>query len=492
MAYYFYVKSGYGTRSATLDSPFTTPQNTTFALLAPGDVYASIDDATIISSKTNSPTSGDHVRVSHLHNASYTPASTDVRIGANNAINASEGLIVASVDDTACDTYKPGATEDLGGTQFDFHLYGNGILAGFTLRTGDNVLASGSSFGHWDIIDCTLTVEGNLDLAIRANIDGVQWRLFNVDINTIATNITAGLIQLTNSCRVEWFGGAVGGNGIPNGGTIINSAMGYAGGAIFSAYGVDFTACNSADLMPSCPAINTDEVIFIYSGCKLTTTATLPTYVTNLTLPRHRFRLLNSDDTTNDDAHRFFEITGAGSAENNDTIYVTDTAAWGETAVKSSIQVKTSSLCSQVHPFVFDMLGVYAKITDAATDKIIVNLVTDAALTDADIAAFIMYEDGTVAMQYNFLHTHPVAAVGGYSGRDPLTTGSTLTNDATHGLAIGDWESGASGLTPYTLILDTNDDPGVSNIIGVRIEVYKDFTTGLDVLYIDSDLAVGA
>ena len=181
--------------------------------------------------------------------------------------------------------------------------------------------------------------------------------------------------------------------------------------------------------------------------------------------------MYNCDDATGNDFHRFLRTTGSGAVYNNDSVYVTATKAWYGGLAYSSMEVTTTAFCNHGNPFVFDFPSRYADLSDASSDLVTIELVTAAAqtLTDTDIAAFLVYPDGTTAVIPVWVTSGKTVGAGNY-GVDPLAAGTTLAAGA---LGAGDWTGEPVSGNFYKMQLDTTGTAGQATALAIRIEVYK-------------------
>ena len=476
---FFYIKDDGSAESgtATGDGGRYVVQKTgdwTTAFTATTEYYASFYVCEIA---TTPPTGGDIIFVSHLHNASVSPPNI---VNFSDATVVQLGIRVVSVDDTDCAVYKPGAYELMNTNTYTYRPTGNLMMAGVSFEGLKNTLTADADLRKFVLQDCTLSVTGDLEYFLYLSQQGVDAHIINVDMDMSAA-AGYGVLMISSGARLVWDGGAFIGTGSIA--IMFNSSFMDDGGgsAIFN--GVDVSMVAGA-LCAQGNASTEDTFLVRYNKCKISPTATLPTPGTDLQLPSHRFEMFNCDDGTSDEFHRFYVATGSGSAQNNDSVYITSGKVWASNGVNSSIQVKTSSRCDRVMPFTFELLATYSNL--ASSTKVIVNMVTDAVLTDTKIAAFLVYPDGTINVQANWVTsgrtydatTHAI---------DPLHAGTTLPASS---LGAADWTGEPISPNFYKLELDTSSDPGIASAVSVRIEVYYDFTGDGDVLYISPELEV--
>jgi hypothetical protein len=475
MPNYFYVKSGLGTR--TTDTGFTSPETGAFGSgnLTAANTYANLG---VVAGLTTPPTDGDIVFVSSAHNATYD-AGANV-IFNNNGVLDAVGVKIVSVDDTDCTAYLPGASENLNDAADDYGFVNSGLMAGISLETGDDVITTFTR-SLWRYIDGTITVDGNNDVGVFLSTDGARLVLEDVSIKGNAVNWD--VFALNAGCVVEWRGGILGGTAQP--GEFFHVVQsGISGGFTALFTDVDLSLF-TGQIVPAFAVHNTDNFLIRFQNCKLNTSATIYT-----TLPtiQHRFEMFNCDDSVGGAFHRFLIADGAGQVANNDTVYVTASTPWYEGTDKSSLEVQTTSLCSHVQPFVFDLPAQYIDLSQASSDVISIDLVSDFTLTDTDIVASIIYPDGTAPLT-SYLQ-HSTTPVTGSNSVDPIGTGTTLTN--TGGLDATDWTGEPASPNFYRLSIDTSGNGGGPAGIIVKISVFKsgiDGTTG-NKLFINPGIVV--
>jgi hypothetical protein len=492
MAYY-YVKSG-GTATGDAGRYTTIKANNSWAteFTLASQYYDNLERAV---RATTTPTAGDFILVSSSHNTTVTPDVVDVTFdGGTNGV----GLTIMSVDDSAIQEYKPGATELITGTQGDYRFAGEGKMMGFKLQTGDNVLQANIDETIWEFHDMHLQLQGALDVAIYINVDGCRFDLYNTVVECIATNITYGWITVGRGCVLRWIGGGAisTGNGLN---TELWAGGLDGGGGQVHLENLQFTnVINSPTVYPvgANSTSSTHAFRYFLKNCKFDSTVQRnPIPVTDLSAQHHEYKVENSNDTTDGRTQYLYYANGLGSVETSDTVYVTGSSAF-DGSDKQSFQLKTGSHTTQGRVFRYPLLKKYIDLSTDSTSKIIVHLVTDASLNDNQLWAECRYIDGTADFQTNFASSAPrpsgtVDTNLPYIGTGVFSAdGTALSNDATYGKAIGDW-TGATGLTPYTLVLDTAGDAGRGQMVEVEICCNYNFTGDSDVLYISSELEVG-
>ena len=448
-----YVSSVHGTNTGTSDTSFASVQTGAMTSITASSVYDNLESAVAGASMS----SGDIVYVADDHSTSYVPAA-QVALSTSSARDA-VGLLIVSVDAANVDQYKPGASETLNSND-SYLLTGVGKIAGISLKNNDNTLHAGNTC-IWTLQDSTITAQtGTGDAPISMDTDGSILDLLNVDL---VFGATVNEIPVGNAGRLTMIGGSIGGSAA---GQVFSTR--YNGGANIELVGTDLSS-QSGTIMVLTTATDSDIVNVTLRNCKLHASVTLHD---TLLHKGTRFELYNTDDATSDEYHRFYVADGVGSVRNNDSTYVTATEAWYGGSVKSSMEVTTTAICSKVQPFIFEIPAQYVDLSQAASNVLTLELTTDTALTltDTDIAAFLVYPDGTTSVQPNWVTSGKTVGAGNY-GIDPLAAGTTLT---TGSLGAGDW-TGEDAISPnfYKMVLDTSGDAGQATAVSIRIEVYK-------------------
>lgn len=438
MAWY-YVKSG-GT--ATGDGGRTTTQRTGTWSVTASEYYDEIGDAV---GATTVPTDGDFILVSDLH--SKTGAAAPI-LNAGGATTGA-GLQIISVDNANQDQYKPGATEECSSS--GYAAGNNGLIAGIDLEGENNAFAiTASDYRFWSVKDSVLSTNTG---RVQLLADGACLDLVNVDIDI------ASSIQIANGGRIWWRGGTW-----TSGATVdIINADGANAGLTIYIEGVDLSACTGSLFDGTPSAATTDAILVKLTNCQINSSLTLPSDVF-FKLPQQRFEMWGCDDSTGDDLHRYHMQDGTGKVVNNDAKFVTADTVWYGGSAKSSYEVSTTALCSHVHPFTFDLPIEYVDLAAAASDIVRVALTTSLTLTDTEIAAFLVYPDGTTNVQPNWVTSGKSVGTGNY-GVDPLDAGATLTTSSTA------WTGALAN--KYQIDCDTTGDVGAASPVAVRIEIYR-------------------
>ena len=449
MAFY-YVKSG-GT--ATGDGGRYVTQKTgswATAFTATSEYYSSLEATPLA---TTAPNGGDYILASHLHNEVYVGSQVSFTSGSESA-----SIFLVSVDDANCEVYKQGAKEVMSGGAAYYMLNWNILLAGFDLETVTNILRADNNLRKLMVQDCILRPDNSNDSAIQSSVGPAFITFINVDVipNTVNARV---IYNSANGGVFNWYGGTLGTNVSR---VFENNAT---DGGTFNITGVDLSVATNTLVHWN----NTPYGRAVFNSCKLGVGVTLHNVGGGIPISTSEFEMYNCDDATGGAYHRFHYETGAGVAKNNDATYVTATSPWNEGSVKSSIEVTTTSICSHALPLSFELISQYVDLAQAGNDVLTIELVTDLTLTDTDIAAFLVYPDGTTPLDAHWITSGKTVGAGNF-GIDPLAAGATLPASA---LGAGDWTGEPVSPNFYKMVLDTSGDAGQAAAVSIRIEVYK-------------------
>lgn len=468
---FFYVKAG-GT--ATGDGGrYASAKTGTWAtaFTATSEYYATLYAAT---QATTPPTDGDSIYCSSASTTGTATAST--YIGTGGTIDGA-GIKIISVDDSNVDQYKPGFTEALTTTfGIDYYFNLNVLLAGLRLDSQDNTLSSGNLSVNIRCIDCVLKALDSADSPFSGNHAGALIELYNTEIVYGNTNTAS---KCSNGSYFKWIGGTTA-NSTANCEIMID---GFNGAVHYYLEGINLT---KVDQLCGPTATSDERSTFIIRNCLLKSGVIL--HGTMLASDPLRFEMYNCDDSTGNALHRFYIADGSGTARNNDSTYVTADEPWYEGNTKSSIEVLTSSGCSRVHPFIFELPAQYVNLYKQGSQKLTINLVTDStavSLTDTDIVAYLTYPDASSAATPRIKSSTSTTATGSWVP-NPLAAGTTL---ATSALTAADWTGEPASSNFYKLEIDTSSVPGQACAVSIRIEVYKPSIAAGD-LFISPEIVV--
>ena len=254
---YFYVKSGFGTRTT---GGGTTLQTGSMATLGAANVYDNIPNAI-----TDGAGAGDNIYCSDLH--AYAPAGAFSHIGPT----TDPSLNIVSVDDTNIDQYKKGASETTGGGNSNITMNGRINYAGMTLnKTNDIDFSVGETRVTMD--DCVIGQGSNGDV-IWLDQDGCLLHLINTDMSWDASS-TGGAIMLRGGSKFIWQGGAI--TGANNCDHLIHPTSGSNGGMVVFVDGVDLGNVG-VSLFSAIDATGIDSVVGEIKACRLTPQQQQPT-----------------------------------------------------------------------------------------------------------------------------------------------------------------------------------------------------------------------
>lgn len=444
---HIYVSSVHGTNTGATDTSYAAQQTGNITSLTAANVYDNIGSAIA----GTAPTAGDVIYVASNHAAAYNNGTF---------ISIPEGVHIYSVDDTNIDQYEPGASEHLTDTADIYYFNDKMLLAGVSFETGADVFRATGNEPHVRMIDATITVDSVGDDAIYLARDGGSVELVNVDV--AANGVTAGAFTISLAGVITWRGGAV----TTNMNQLI-SAMGGAGGGFIYVEGVDLSLVGQLHFNQGS---SQDNTLAKFTNCLIKSSVVLPS-TASFGRSGQRFEMYNCDDATGDALYRFLIADYSGTAKNNDSVYVTNTDPWYGGTDKSSIEVQTSANCSHAAPFVFELPAQIIDLSQAASDKITIELLMENTLTDTDIAGFLVYPDAVAAVKPNWATSGKTVGTGNY-GIDPLAAGTALPSSS---LGAADWTGeGIIISQEYRKIeIDTSADAGQLTVAAIRIEVYK-------------------
>lgn len=447
---HIYVSSVYGTNTGTSDESYASQQTGAMSSISGGasSVYDNIGSAIAGAA----PTGGETYYIADDHDASHDNAGD---------IFLSNNCRIISVSASNIDQYSPGAKENLTDTSDVLNLNSAGtevLIAGLDFEAGAANIEITQAGCTLRCIDCTFRPDGAGDICVYTTNDGARIEFVNVDV--IGNASSSDCMRLGGSAFFTWYGGSV---------TTSNNLFIPTGTAAFTAeiYGVDLSPIVTIfDAL----ALGDENPYVKLFNCKLNSNLNFGTPV----YAGQRVELWNSDDTTGGKFYRFKINDYSGTVSNNDSTHVTTTESWYEGSDKSSIEVTTTANCNHVTPLVFEIPAQYVDLSQTASDVLTLDLVTDStqlSLTDTDIAAFLVYPDGTTAVQANWVTSGKTDDLGtGNYGIDPLAPGTELL---TSSLGAGDWTGEPASANFYKLELDTSGIAGQATVCSVRIEVYK-------------------
>jgi len=453
---WYYVKSG-GTATGDGGRYTTEKNNNSWAseFSATTEYYANVDAAM---AATTPPTPSDVIYVSDA-STDANAASITTTGGSNEA-----SIGVYSVDDDAVQTYSAGATEGSTTAAGDYHLETAGLTMtfhGMTLRAGDE-LGCDVATASMELVDCTL--EGHSAASeIRTTGDGSTIRMFNCIVDQ-QSGARTNTLRTNNGGFIGWYGGS----GVVTGGSFVDVAgeSGGNGGANFEVLGVDLSAYSTASsyLLGASGGnrISDDNITMRVDRCELN--ANMSFLEEPFTHPGQWMLVTQSSATASAAEYQFYYTDYAGEAEDQDDagIHRNESTAFpgGE---KVSIKVDTNANTNRASPFVFDLPSQFMALSTASTDTVRVYfaVVNTETLTDTNVWAELIYEDGTNGNQFNRVSNR---------GSDIVGAGTTHTDDS----GGSDWRDGGIALTghnEYYMDLDTSGDVAADCVPVLRIYV---------------------
>lgn len=437
MAYY-YVKNG-GTASGD-GGRYATQKSGSFATIGAAGYYNSIGNAC---SATTAPAAGDIICVSDQ--------SDNSNVLTTNITYFLDGVLIISVDDTACDTQKPGAQE--GSSSYDMRFDGNCKTVGVDLYIGDDLQISGSTYVC--VQDGSITLTGAADL-IDIIGDGGSIELINTDV-VFGSNSSGIRIRYAGSFYM--YGGSLvdGGSGI---GTLTYSSSGWDGGCTYYFDGVDMSAKSTGYLVDGIgDAIQEDRMDVIFANCLVGSSVDLVDVT--MRLPYNHIIATNCYTASGATGWRHYEFTDTGTIRDQETIYRNETIEFPD-GTKVALQCTTNAVCNLARPCVIDCMKAFAALSSVSSNVIRIYFASTEILTDKDIYAYVMYDDNTAGNARNTL-----------SNQGNIIGAGTEWTDDSAGSA---WKNGASDLSGYNeyyMDIDTSASPGGDCIPSIIIYITK-------------------
>lgn len=448
---FFYVKSGFGTRTA--GGGFVSAQTGTFAALGAANVYDSLLD---VYADTTPPVDGDSIYLSHLHNKIYTSNTT---LG-----DGGIRTLIVSVSDTNVASYLIGATESNQPGTNDFRLSGGITTWGLTFLVGDDLIIEGDS--HISMKDCTISFNSSLDLINSISFDGT---LTLVNTNLIWENGTTGnVFTFARGVKYQMIGGSI----TATTGTIqrlftTNST----GGGQIRIVGANLRDINTISENTGGSYTDLFDVEIMDSELSASVSFANEDFVSQMQ------RLIVVGSGSNAEAeYQYYQRTFGGVIQHqNDTGVFRNESVAFSSGTKVSLQVTTLTTTSLARFLYFKMPSRYVDLSNVSSNVVRIYFASTAALTNAQVWAEIIYPDGTNRHVRNRV-TNRVT--------DILSAGTAHTVDAT-----SDWRNGASALTgfnEYFMDLDTSSNPGADTVPDVFVYVAVPSVT----IYFDTTLGV--
>ena len=391
--------------------------------------------------------------------------------GVNTARNP---LQVISVEDLDTSVDSKGATcqRSIDGSWFFRSIYCYGMIFENTSSTPDD-FSSDADHHHSTFDNCDfLSVGGSDD-----QFDSAGARNWNVVCNDCSfsydhTGDLAGVVTIKNGGSFTWRGGSV--LSLSSGNILAFSYKGHDNnGAVIRVTGADLSAVTSELVGTTGNNRTTDNQIdAVFNSCILSSGVALANEA--FSSPRHHAQMWNCDDTSGDMNERFEDLRHNGSAVNEGTVRRTTTAAMPNGNFLT-VKVVTTSDCSIMEPYDVQIPAFYNDLSVSGRDVVTVYLTSDQTLDDLGIQAYLLYPDGTTAVQNNVAAGFTQAVTNGFSRR-PLATANTLATTA------GLWTSAKTN--QYKIELDTSGDIAQASP-NVAPQLWFRFTDASQTIYID-------
>lgn len=421
-----------------------------------GGVWSSAYESVAFALDTGVATNGDIIRVSDQHSKDHGGATT---IPQNYGGAVRNPCLVISVDHNDTAVYSKGAAEGTttGGMLID-HITMWGMV--ISAATGTTSQAAGCAL---TFADCTLATNGTgTSVAIvAASGDNVSMTCIDCVFDKAGTGTTTRMVNIGSASKLRIYGGSVTTSG---GGTITALAdSNFAnGGGTIRCIGCDLSVIATYILGGVGSSRTADDIIDIQVISSIVKTS-ITLSEEGFSHPNHHIAIWNTDDTTGDLNERFEDLRHNGSAVNEGTVRRTATPALPNGNFLTVKSVTTSN-CSVMEPYEFQIPAFYADLSVAGTDLATLYLTSAATLDDLEVQAWLVYPDGTTAVQANVAAGFPQASSGW--ARNPLSSATTLTT--TSGL----WTSPQTN--QYKIDIDTSGDvaqasPNVAPELWIRL-----------------------
>lgn len=447
-----YVKSGFGT--ATSNVGFGSAQTGSFATIGAASSYASIT----LAFTHGAIADGDVIACSDLH-------AESIGSGISYTMIADATVTFMSVDDTAANTLKAGASETAtGNNTITFSIATHTLIAyGMTFSHGNDLQVNAPNARHL-FRNCTFVASGSGDICWRMNQDGIYGRFEDCTFNVGHTNASAW--RLGYGCTVEVIGGSITGSATTK---PIDTNSGDNGGFQLYMLDFDFTNCGTTATLLAAGGWSADDSVVIKThNCKtLSGQSMFETPVEGYS--KTHLEAVGCDDT---EAFRYEFKGSLGQVINSTSTYVTsDTVPEGVTP-GYSYQVNTVASCSKTEPFRWMLPLGYADLSVASTDNIRVRITSASALNQEEVAVFVGTSDATNNTEMNLVSTIESKAESSTWMPDHTATGGTaLATDSSQ------WTSAQTN--EYALVVDlsaVNVDATSPLAPTIWLEVYTDAT----------------
>lgn len=429
----FYVKAG-GT--ATGDGGRETVARTGTWNASTADYYDTL--AEVFTVPTTGLAAGDFVYFSN--------ASTSTSYGGSQTwtgpTDANPATFV-SVSDTNQDQYATGAAETF---QINFSPGGHMRFIGIDLTVNNDI--SPQNACAFEMNDATLTLAANGDIVMESG-DAIHLKLTNCTF-ALGTNSE---MRGRGACLFEMFGGSITGGGAW---TLINSDA-FNGGSCWRFSGVNMSSHTGTILSGAGADFSGDDLYesFFYN-CQLGTGHTK--WGEAFSSMNHNSEFIGCGETSAEAEYGYAVRRQSGEAV-DDLQYRNESTAW-PSGEKTTIKVTTNADCNIGAPFWFDMPARYAELSVASTDTARIYFTSTTALTDGNVWAEMIYQDGTNNHTPNFVSNRATDILGG--------TAHTTDSGS-------DWRTSAdaalTGHNEYYMDLDTSGDAGADCVPLIRVYV---------------------
>ena len=444
---YFYVKDG-GT--ATGDAGrYATQQTGSFASLGAANYYDSIGAAMVA---TTVPDLGDWILIS---DASTTHTYTADEIWTTSLSGGAwpSPLKMVSVSDTAIDSYSPGAKE----TNSSGDMRHNGIISTYGI---DWVCAGGIPGPQTTNRDvrfflCDVQSTGQ---SIQANDNGTVLHI---------EHVTSTAASLSTRFRAA-AGGMLNFRGVTVAGTptTIFANYGASYGARINAFGCDFSTVTTQDASGTDNNTTQDVSSLYFERCKRNTSQTNFIFQHTPIRPVLDATVSHSGNTNAEEEY-YLGMVGCHYEMVTDTAFYRDSTTSFPSAETVSLKYVIDSKAAFFDPAIIRFpVTRYVPLSNTASDKVTLYLLTSATLTDTEMWGVMHYADGTTRTQGNFVNSSS-NTVSGKMFLDPFSgAGTTLTTNTEA------W-TGRTTENRYQLDFDTSGDPGADCVVRIDLFIAK-------------------
>ena len=451
---FFYVKND-GTASGD-SGRYSAEQTGSFSSIGTSGYYPNISSAL---SATTSPTGGDYIIVSDLHD--FDSSSTAITIATpNNTL----GVSIVCVSDDDVEVYRTSEGQRAReltsvGNSADVTINGSFNIYGMEFSSVDNIqlrVDGGSgSFNDTKFIIATpgiLQMSGQLpktlnDCEIALNHASAS---FNIDGPDVVVN--RGKVSTTAS-SVNNLSVA----GFRNGGSSVK----------FNS--VDLSAVSGVLIANVGSVIGTDDRIDVFFDlCKLSSTVVR----TNEDFKSVHQRVLTTRCSDEPERVEYqYGLTAIGGLVDDDSVIVrSEDPAFAASGVKISYKAVTNSDASTPTPLWFEFPNPrYAELSNPSSDTLRLYLVSQDTLTSKDVWVVASYPGATDKTKANYVSSGNTPSWA--ASTDPLSNGVALQPD--NGSNWLDSGSPLIGYNEYYIDVDTSLFSGSNAVPCVRVFISK-------------------